>query len=130
MIFLRYWKPLSFALALAFALVAGFSYMKGRQHEQASWEAAKVKQIERQLKINSEVSNEYQKKVSGLRKRHDDFVRLHLDSLRIRAASGCDAAPGTNGLHGGIREIHRLMMQADLQTQQLIALQGWINKMR
>ena len=128
MIFLKYWKPLSIALAVT--LLAGFSYMKGRQHEAATWEAAKVKQIERQLKINSEVSNEYQKTVAGLRRRHDDFIRMHLDSLRVRTACRPDAEAGTDGLYRNIRELHKLMLQADLQTQQLIALQEWVKRMQ
>lgn len=124
---LKYWKPL--AVVLAALLVFGYGYKLGNDHLQAEWDKALLRQHENNLKVNTEVSDAYQKKLADLRKRYDALRMRPPGSVPIPNTPGrADAAPGTNGFHGCMAEVdgYSLMFQGDIQTQQLIALQNWV----
>jgi hypothetical protein len=122
-ILLQYWKPLVIVLLLlvsnAWSLNHGMVLVEREQ------DAAISRQRENNLKVNTEVSDALQKKYASLRHRYDDIIRMRqTGGLLLSPTTGRpDAAPCTNGLSG---EILSLMLQADLNTQQLIALQTWI----
>lgn len=125
---LRYWQPL--VLIAAVLITYGYGYLQGMNSVHREVERLKAKQIVRNIEINNEVSNEYQKTMAGLRKRHADFVRMYADSLRVNAPGRPDGCAGADGLHGRVSETFTLMLQADIQAQQLLRLQEWVNQMR
>ena len=125
------WK--AFAVVLALVLVAyGNGYVSGARNVQAQWDSALLKQNERNLITNTEVSNDYAKKMANLRKRYD-ALRLRKASgvFNANPASGTHAATPAAGLSGGVGEdADTLMFDADANTQQLMALQEWIRAMQ
>lgn len=114
-----------------------FGHVTGANRVQSRWDEAiraeqaeAVKAATKNLKVNAEVSDELQKKYAALRRRYDELVRMRSETdmpTVANTASGHHAATGTNGFHGNI---FALLMQADLQTQQLIACQKWIGSFR
>lgn len=123
---IKYWKPLV-AILLAIFLY-GYGYLHGMNDTQAEWDKARTAMLERNLKINTEISSGYIKNINDLRKRYD-AIRMRPESdLRLsNCANGADAETRTDGLHGNLSAPWLLMYQADLQTQQLISLQDWIH---
>lgn len=123
------WKPLLIILAL---LVShAWAYRHGMLAVEAEWAEAVSNQRANNLIRNERVSNALQTENANLRKRYDDLKRLRSSgSVRTgNPAIGCNAATCGNGLSGEVADsIGILMLQADLQTKQLIACQDWIRK--
>lgn len=125
---LNNWKPLLISALLIATHVYALNY--GMEIKQAEWDVARTKALENNLKINAEVSNDYQKKLADIRKRYD--------ALRLRTAGsvpnantplGHNAAPAGTGFPWKVAEpIGDLMLLADTQTQQLLACQNWIRE--
>lgn len=124
------WKLI--IIILAFAVSNAWSLNHGMNIVEAEQEAALSLQRENNLRINTEVSDDLSKKYTALRKRYDDLIRVRqASSVSNTNTSGRDnARPTANGLHGDVGETvgYPLMLQADLQTQQLIACQNWIRE--
>ena len=129
MIWLQYWKPI--AIALILIVSNAYSYKSGMDSEKHEWEIAVSESRANNLKINAEVSNDYQKKIADLRKRYDALrVRPEGGVQPTNSASGFNAAAITNGFHVELSAPYALMLEADLNTQQLIALQEWVKSVK
>jgi hypothetical protein len=80
------------------------------------------------IKKAAEADNDYQFKISALRKRYNDIVKLRAGDNNLPCITPApgkpDAPPRGTGLYG--QALVGLLFQADQQTQQLIALQEWI----
>ncbi len=98
-----------------------------------------INMTKQQVKITEEISHEHQKDVAALRRRHADAVTRLLNKYATghclpavpRATGGGDAPTGTDGLSGGAgKALADLMLDADLNTRQLVACQRWIREQR
>lgn len=125
---LRYWKPL--AAILLMVTLYGYGYLRGMDSVQAEWDKAQLRAAQNNLKINAEVSNDYQKKIADLRKRYDAIRLRSAGGVRIPHAPGRpDAASGANRLPWEVAgPAGDLMYQADVNTQRLISLQEWVKR--
>lgn len=90
-----------------------------------------------QAKITQEVSHEYQKDVAAIKRRHADAVTRLLNKYATGGClpvvphppSGGDAAARADGFpRDAGAALVDLMLDADLNTRQLVACQGWIKK--
>lgn len=121
------WKPI--IAVLGSALLYAWGYLNGMNHEQASWQRAKLAAAEYNLKLNNEVSNELQKR-HGISRSRYDAIRLRAAGRVFICATGrCDAGASAKGLSGDLgEEVTQMMLDAQRQTDQLIACQNWIRQ--
>lgn len=134
------WKIITVALVII--TTYGYGYKTGMDSVQKEWDktifAAQERAIDmqkQQTKISGEVSRDYQNKISDLRKRYNDLMRLYSSSNGLPAipgaAAGHNATSGANGLSRAIpQDAGYLMFQADEQTQRLIGCQNWVRSMK
>lgn len=124
---LRYWKPLAITLAAVFLF--SYGYLKGGDHERDSWIKARLAAVERNLQLNNEVSDALQKQHDITRSRYDDIRVRSSGRVFVSASGKCDERASNKGVSGDVGEtIARLMRDAELQTNQLIACQEWIRR--
>lgn len=123
---LRYWKPL--AAILLMVTLYGYGYLNGMRAVEREMQEAQLRAAQNNLKINAEVSNDYQKKIADLRKRYDAIRLRAASGVRVpHTACGADGKTVTDEFYRGMGESTlTLMYEADQNTQQLLALQGWV----
>lgn len=122
---IKYWKPL--AVILACVVLYAWGYLNGINNEKDAWQEARLKATERNLKINNEVSDELQKRY-GISRNRFESIRLRASGRVFVCPSGRrDAGCTAKGLSGDLgEEVTRMMLDAQRQTEQLIACQQWI----
>lgn len=113
------------------AFLTLYGYHWGASDMQKEWDAAVSNARANNIKINTEVSDDLQKNYTALRKRYDAMRVRYAGDLRASdTTSGHNAAAPRIGLPWQVYEpLAALMLQADLQTQQLIGCQNWIRKL-
>ena len=118
-------------MMFAVIVVFGFGYLKGINHERTIWQEAKMRQLENNLVINSEVSHELQANNNATRSRYDT-IRLHAKGRVYisNTAAGCNETSRNTGVLGDVgANVTRMMRDAELQTAQLKACQEWIKRL-
>jgi hypothetical protein len=122
---IKYWKPL--AVSLACVVLYAWGYLNGINNEKDAWQEARLKATERNLKINNEVSDELQKRYGISRNRCNDLRLRASGRLFICPTGRCDAGASSKGFSGDLGEdVTKMICDAELQTEQLIACQQWI----
>jgi hypothetical protein len=126
---IKYWKPI--AIITGSIVLYGCGYLNGMNSEKEAWQEARLKATELNLKINNEVSNELQTK-HGISRNRYDAIRLRAAGRVFICATGrCDAGASAKGLSGDLgEEVTRMMLDAQRQTDQLIACQNWIRSQK
>lgn len=121
------WKPI--IAVLGSALLYAWGYLNGMNSEKEAWQRARLAAAEYNLKLNNEVSNELQQR-HGISRSRYDAIRLRAAGRVFICATGrCDAGASAKGLSGDLgEEVTRMMLDAQRQTDQLIACQNWIRQ--
>lgn len=134
------WKFICAVFLLITFYVGG--YRNGEQHVQARWDEANARAIiaARQTEYNNAIfSNQIGREYENRLQTVDDTYRAAMSGLytatnsylsaTTNPASQPDATTCTNQIHRATKQARlELARQAEINTQRLIALQGWVKR--
>jgi hypothetical protein len=136
-----YWKPLTILVTLT--IWSWFWYDAGRDAVKAKWEAEKARIVLAQREVEKhniktawEIASGFSKTKDSIYSDFDNRINslpepTSSDAGKGNATSRTDAATACSGLsQANKRKFLTLAREAEINTQQLIALQKWVRETR